>query len=138
MTKNLQDMSDKMFRVTDELTGIYDDNKDKTAEDLTEDISDSDADDKSNGKTVRSINRGKVHGDLNVGGIVGSMAIEFDFDPEDDVSKRGDKSLNFVYKTKGGCARVYEPRQRQRKEKLRRRNMRQGGFGKYNRLACMR
>lgn len=100
MAKNLQDMSDKMFRVTDELTGIYDDNKDKTAEDLTEDISDSDADDKSNGKTVRSINRGKVHGDLNVGGIVGAMAIEFDFDPEDDVSKRGDKSLNFVYKTK--------------------------------------
>lgn len=100
MANSLQDMSDKMFRVTDELTGIYDDNKDKTAEDLTEDVSDSDADDKSNGKTVRSINRGKVHGDLNVGGIVGAMAIEFDFDPEDDVSKRGDKSLNFVYKTK--------------------------------------
>lgn len=100
MANNLQDMSDKMFRVTDELSSIYDDNKDKTLDDLTEDVSDSDTDDISNGKTVRSVNRGKVHGDLNVGGIVGAMAIELDFDPEDDAAKRGDKSLNFVYKTK--------------------------------------
>ena len=38
-----------------------------------------------------------MEGDINVAGIVGSMAIEYDFDPEDDLTKVGDKSLDFRY-----------------------------------------
>lgn len=37
-------------------------------------------------------NDGTVEGDVNVAGIVGSMAIEYDFDPEDDLIREGDRS----------------------------------------------
>ena len=38
------------------------------------------------GKLSRAENRGAVSGDLNVGGIAGSVSIEYELDPEDDVS----------------------------------------------------
>ena len=37
-------------------------------------------------------------------GIVGSMAIEYDFDPEDDLIQEGDRSLDFRYQTKAVVA----------------------------------
>ena len=45
-------------------------------------------------------NEGVVKGDVNVAGIVGSMAIEYDFDPEDDLVEVGDRSLDVRYQTK--------------------------------------
>lgn len=41
-----------------------------------------------------------VKGDVNVAGIAGSMAIEYDFDPEDDLVEVGDRSLDVRYQTK--------------------------------------
>ena len=38
------------------------------------------------GKVVSCTNRGVIYGDKNVGGITGAMAIEYDFDPESDVT----------------------------------------------------
>ena len=38
------------------------------------------------GKVKNGENTGEISGDLNVGGIVGSMAIEYSVDPEDDLS----------------------------------------------------
>lgn len=52
------------------------------------------------GKTEKCRNYGKINGDVNTGGITGSMAIEYDFDPEDDVTKSGAENLKFTYKTK--------------------------------------
>ena len=37
---------------------------------------------------------------MNVGGIAGSMAVEYDLDPEDDISRVGTQSLNFHYETR--------------------------------------
>ena len=45
-----------------------------------------------------------MEGDINVAGIVGSMAIEYDFDPEDDLIQEGDRSLDFRYQTKAVVA----------------------------------
>ena len=45
-------------------------------------------------------NEGVVKGDVNVAGIAGSMAIEYDFDPEDDLGEVGDRSLDVRYQTK--------------------------------------
>lgn len=45
-------------------------------------------------------NEGVVKGDVNVAGIAGSMAIEYDFDPEDDLAEVGDRSLDVRYQTK--------------------------------------
>ena len=38
------------------------------------------------GKTSDCVNTGDVSGDVNTGGITGAMAIEYELDPEDDVS----------------------------------------------------
>lgn len=49
------------------------------------------------GKALDCVNSGEVEGDVNVGGITGAMAIEFDLDPEDDITLNGDRSINFSY-----------------------------------------
>lgn len=67
---------------------------------LVEDISQEDAANMTWGKLQNCRNLGKVEGDVNVGGVAGSMAIEYDFDPEDDAKKSGDSSMNFRYLTR--------------------------------------
>ena len=46
------------------------------------------------GKITLCVNRGIVEADTNVGGIVGQVATEYDFDPEDDVTLTGTESFN--------------------------------------------
>lgn len=46
------------------------------------------------GKITLSVNRGAVEADTNVGGIVGQVATEVDFDPEDDIAISGTESFN--------------------------------------------
>lgn len=40
------------------------------------------------------MNRGTVEADTNVGGIVGQVATEYDFDPEDDITLTGTESFD--------------------------------------------
>lgn len=40
------------------------------------------------------MNRGAVEADTNVGGIVGQVATEYDFDPEDDITLTGTESFD--------------------------------------------
>lgn len=49
------------------------------------------------GKVADCRSTGAVEGDRNVGGILGSMAIEYDLDPEDDIDRF---SFNSTYETK--------------------------------------
>lgn len=77
-----------------------------TEKEYHEDISDKDTKDNTQGKIANSTNEGNIEGDVNVGGVTGSMAIEYDFDPEDDVTKLGENSLKFQYLTRAvvrGC-----------------------------------
>ena len=67
-------------------------------EDLLEDVSDQATEtDEDAGRITNGENFGTVEGDVNVAGIVGSMAIEYDYDPEDDLTTSGDRSLDFHY-----------------------------------------
>ena len=59
------------------------------------DVSDLDTAEEMTGEIAFCQNFGRVSADLNAGGIVGSMAFENDFDPEDDLQFIGDQSLNF-------------------------------------------
>ena len=52
--------------------------------DTVSDISDADLADISEGKVHGCTNSGTVEGDLNTGGIVGIMGLEYEIDPEDD------------------------------------------------------
>ena len=46
------------------------------------------------GKLTLCVNKGTVEADTNVGGIVGQIATEYDFDPEDDVTLSGAESFD--------------------------------------------
>ncbi len=72
----------------------------QTEASLYEDTSEEDINAITMGKAEGSQNTGKISGDVNVGGVAGSMAIEYDLDPEDDISKLGDESLQFRFETK--------------------------------------
>ena len=69
-------------------------------EDRFEDVSDEGSETSDTGFLADARNDGRVEGDLNVAGIVGAMAIEYDFDPEDDLIEEGDRSLDFRYQTR--------------------------------------
>lgn len=69
-------------------------------EDRFEDVSDEASAAADTGDLSDARNDGTVEGDINVAGIVGSMAIEYDFDPEDDLIREGDRSLDFRYQTR--------------------------------------
>lgn len=67
------------------------------SEDISEIESDDPDSDSRHGKALDCVNSGKVEGDVNIGGITGAMAIEFDLDPEDDIARNGNPSINFSY-----------------------------------------
>lgn len=50
------------------------------------DTSEEDIDAVTSGKILSCVNRGAVRGDINVGGVAGAMAVEYELDPEDDLS----------------------------------------------------
>ena len=89
--------------ITDLLRDILD-GSDEEFEDRFEDVSDEAPETTDTGYLSDAWNDGTVEGDINVAGIVGSMAIEYDFDPEDDLIQEGDRSLDFRYQTKAVVA----------------------------------
>ncbi|NLC67790.1 MAG: hypothetical protein GX754_03170 [Clostridiaceae bacterium] len=71
-----------------------------------EDISTQDTDSDTLGKVAGSTNYGKVRGDINVGGIAGSMAIEFEYDLEDEynlIQKMSPDSKYLLRAVISGC-----------------------------------
>lgn len=83
---DIQSISNQMFVVFNLLVGAVEDVTEISTDirDYTEDISTEDTDSDTGGKVADSINHGVIQGDVNVGGISGSIAIEYDFDLEDD------------------------------------------------------
>lgn len=102
---DLKSISDQFYVVINLIIdATLEDEEDKEKEDIKdkldeyhEDISDQDTDINTQGKVAKCGNVGEIQGDVNVGGITGSMAIEYDFDPEDDVLKKGQNSMKFQY-----------------------------------------
>jgi len=95
---DIQAINDELGKVSDilyEFKGKLMNEDDK--ESFTVDVSEDDSDTRQ-GRAESCVNYSGVQGDLNVGGVVGLMAIDYDFDPEDDISYSGEKSLSFSYK----------------------------------------
>lgn len=90
----------EMRSLRDILKSAYDDSVRADEDGFLEDISDDGGEDEARGRVATCRNAGAVNGDINVGGIVGSLAIEYDFDPEDDIKNNGDRTLKYTYKTK--------------------------------------
>lgn len=66
-------------------------------EDRIQDVSGQQAlESQSTGRVSACRNEGSVEGDVDVAGIVGAMAIDLEFDPEDDLNKQGERSADFL------------------------------------------
>ena len=97
LSQHLKEVNQQFNAVTEVIRSAGEAEGDR---ELIVDISEEEAADTTWGKIQKCRNEGAVEGDVNIGGIAGSMAIEYDFDPEDDVLKKGDMSLNFKYFTR--------------------------------------
>ena len=81
---------------TDAIDGVLD----MDYEAVYEDTSQEDAESSTEATIADCTNRGTVQGDLNVSGIAGTMAIEYDFDLEGDVTGIDNARLNSTFLTR--------------------------------------
>ena len=84
LTADLRAVNDQMNAVVNLCLDIFVDMTDADASDIFEDTSDENIDAVTFGKVRSCTNYGAVDADLNVGGIAGAMAIEYELDPEGD------------------------------------------------------
>lgn len=106
LTEDLRDLEAQFRTVTDLLLSALTDSRTSDVTGLWEDVSEEEIQSTTLGKAQDCINHGTVEGDLCVGGVAGSMAVEYDLDPEDDVTRVGTESLQFRYETRAvlqGC-----------------------------------
>ena len=97
---DLQDINDQFSTImrlyTDAIDGVLDMDYTKTYEDTSQE----DAETSTDATVADCRNNGTVQGDINVSGIVGTMAIEYDFDLEGDVTGIEDARMNSTFLTK--------------------------------------
>ncbi len=84
--------------VLNTVSDLKDDIYSPSVGDTLQDTSDEDISATRQGKVTDCVNKGEVIGDRNVGGIVGALAIEFDLDPESDLTD--DIRFGATYETK--------------------------------------
>lgn len=99
LTADLRAVNDQMNAVVNLCLDIFVDMTDADASDIFEDTSDENIDAVTFGKVRDCTNHGTVEADLNVGGIAGAMAIEYELDPEGD-QKESSSVFDRVYETK--------------------------------------
>lgn len=102
LSDNLVKINNQTYVISDLITDML--NIDDE-EEYIKDTSDVDTDKIKNGKVYKSTNYGTIVGDLNVGGIAGQIAIEYDFDPEDDISGDGNSPLKKKLETKAAAVK---------------------------------
>ncbi|MCM1155509.1 MAG: hypothetical protein NC314_02920 [Roseburia sp.] len=81
---------------TDAIDGVLD----MDYSNIYEDNSEEDAETSTDATIAECDNSGTVRGDINIAGIAGTMAIEYDFDLESDVTGIEDAKLNSTFLTK--------------------------------------
>lgn len=100
MTDDLRAVNDQfnviMQLFTDAVDGVLDDDYSVDIEDNSLDVAASCMD----ATIADCVNRGLIEGSLDVSGIVGTMAIEYDYDLESDVTGIKDANMNTTYLTK--------------------------------------
>lgn len=90
------EFSEIMRLYTDAMDGVLD----MDYSNIYEDESEENAEECIDSTVADCVNNGKVQADLNVSGIAGTMAIEYDFDLESDVTGLDDARANSTFLTK--------------------------------------
>ena len=97
---DLEGVNDKfaslMLLFTDAMDGALDMDYSQVFEDESNDVCEESVD----ATICECENIGKVYGDINSGGIAGTMAEEYDFDPEGDLTGVKDAAKKSTYRTK--------------------------------------
>lgn len=101
---DIKAINDQLQVILQLLIDVQNDMDTTDADDIIEDVSDTENYEHKEGKIANCSNNGAVEGDIDIGGIVGMMAQEYDFDPEDDINNIGKESMNFKYKTRAVAA----------------------------------
>ena len=94
LLEDFQAVVDEIHVITDIITEY----ETPDPEELLEDVSVEDRPGDITGKVMNCINRGEIEGDLNTGGIAGSLSRENNLDPENELDLSSGISLNFRYK----------------------------------------
>lgn len=97
---DLGDINDQFSTIMKLYTDAIDGVLDMDYTNSYEDTSQEDAESSTDATVADCRNTGTVKGDINVSGIVGTMAIEYDFDLEGDVTGIEDARLNSTFLTK--------------------------------------
>ena len=90
------DFSSIMLLFTDAMDGVLDMDYSELYEDESDNVCETSVD----ATIADCTNTGNVYGDINTGGIAGTMAEEYDFDLEGDVTGVKDSAKNSTYRTK--------------------------------------
>ena len=93
-------VNNKLMDVMNQFVDLLDDALNTDGSDLIEDVSEESLQSAVRGKVLECENYGDVSADRNVGGVAGSMAIEYDLDPEDDLLPDGTGGARLTYQTR--------------------------------------
>lgn len=99
LISDLRDISNQFMKIMNLFMNLVRETQNIDYTDVFKDVSEEELQSASLGKVQESANYGEVAADRNVGGVVGAMAIEYDFDPEDDLIPEN-RSGRFVYQTR--------------------------------------
>lgn len=97
---DMHSINTQFMKVMNLFLDALDEVQDLSYEDVYEDISDADIVNTTQGKVQGCANAGVVEADVNVGGIAGAMAMEYDLDPEDDEKDAEHKTYRYTYQTR--------------------------------------
>ena len=97
---DLRAVNNQFMKVMNLFLNLLNDTQNVDYSEVFEDVSDQSLQSATRGKALECLNYGSVNGDRNTGGIAGSMAIEYDTDPEDDLLSGDGSSLRFTYQTR--------------------------------------
>ncbi len=91
---DMEAMNQQLFLILHLMVEITSDmfDPDTYLETRIDDISQEDSERQTAGKVSRCQNEGKIEGDINTGGIAGSMAVDYGFDKEDDLERQVDRT----------------------------------------------
>ncbi|MGN0203536.1 MAG: hypothetical protein ACI4BB_03260 [Coprococcus sp.] len=90
LSEDLKEIQQQINAISDTAIELFQINGEE--DDILIDSSDIDIDLVTLGKASNCTNGGGVEGDINVGGITGSMAMEYELDPEDDIASTLDEA----------------------------------------------
>lgn len=86
LTSDFRKINDQFMVVMNLMLDMVHQMENGSGDEMVLDTSGQDIDAIINGKVLSCENNAFVYGDINVGGIAGTLAVEYEFDPEDDIA----------------------------------------------------